>query len=83
MERTPEISRGHPLGVQQSTNKGRHMKKLTEPKDRSTQKIRRHRTQHSNRAKNSDCSHQTNWKTSKFMGHWVEYSKRSCLSSGK
>lgn len=49
-------------------------------KGRTTQKIRGHRTQHSYRAKNSACSHQTDWKTSEFMEQWIEYSKRSCLS---
>lgn len=48
----------------------------------SSKRIVGNRTQSPHRNGNSDYSHKLDWKTSSLYGHWVEYTKGSCLSIG-
>ena len=48
-----------------------------------SKRIRRNSMQCSHRTWNSACSHQSHWKISSFLGHWIEYSYESYFSSRK
>lgn len=56
---------------------GQHLHVSTFPKlgKELPKRIRGNRTQHSQRAGKSTCFHQLDWKTSRLMEHWGDYTK--------
>lgn len=77
-ERTPEIRRGQSLGIQQSTDKCRHVKKLMLRKEPHKKLEDTELSTHIGPGIVHIPIRQTG-KPPKFMGKWVEYSKGSCL----